>query len=1294
MTLLHRALPFLACIALVAPTVAQTVPQTPITVQVINDSGLPDAAINLLLVGQDVGNTPAGAVGTFYPFSVSGVRSAPTGLTSSSSSIVSTQAGTTSAGTAPIYVTANASPMTMAFVPPTLAVGGTSVLTIALPNAGAAVATVAQPFTSTMPTGVTISSPALGGSCPNPSNLLTMSATQITAANGYVIPAGGCTIVVTITSTTVGTVYSWTSYLQTIAGNVPPTTAPLSVVASTQGVTAAFNPSTIAVGTGNNTTLTVTIPNAGNPTTLTAAFTYPMPTAMQILPGTSTNTCSGSSLAVTTTQISLPSGTYIPSGGCTFTVSATSIATAGALTQMTNTGTTVTSPYTGLSLPVYSFTMATVSSGTLYASYNAPISYPSAPSVRTPIRFQPMEFSYSNAIASNGDLTSIDFFGIPLELQTFAPTDTALVYPLDRVTYYTSTTSLLNAFTKVDANLQYAFMRTDGMPFDPANPLTNFARIVGPNQVAAGGTPALINYPANAPANWVGTWPPSATSGSPWPYSSFADYLDSLVNASPAYTFTESDTGVISAYTFSYTGAVTGNRNSGYTITLTSNLPVIANTPPALSTNETITLSLPAGAVDFGVYGVPQNCTTIAVANFTCVPATAYIPAIPAIPAQGGHPAVPAVPAVPANPGNVTTITNSVYGWIQADVISALNFGYMNGKADAENGGGQSSVWYGIPPVQFPFGLARPTKANNFTDDGYYNAWAALMYNHSDAYGFAYSDRKGRPSPDISFPIGGTLRVWILPDQRLDTPMATVTASDSTSITLQWPAVNNATSYTLTWSPPYQTASMQVPPPNSDPNTVIQTITGLTPGTPYTITVQAVGINAATQAPIQSFEVPVYARTHGTAPAAPAGDVQFQFGFNWAPPGYMTTGGPSTWPTVSIAGQTGTFVSGTKFTIPLTTGINVGPPPASAALTTASNGTSPSLYITESISAATSATPGMPPYSAVMTVVLGNNTSGAVSMAGGLTITMPPGVEASQTTAQSTLTTCEGAVALASGTNTPSTVVMGGAAIPDGGCTIVVSLTSSTPGTVLITVPAMIVAGVQSSLPANAPLIIPGANTVVTQSITPTTINPGTPAQLTIALANTSGTTATLVESFVTNMPSGVSLVNATTGSTGTCAAVTTTLQQIVMPTGATIPATGCTIVVNITSNTPGTTTVTTGAVLTGYPTQAFPLEVKYGGNTIWSANFYLTMMGTPTSYSVGICHTADNCAGSGLQNQVNFDTLLAPNFLERQGVGLAVSGGQSISGPPFGAVSFLPTIGVSLTPVANKKTTKVRMAN
>ena len=97
MTLLRRVLATLLFIVIAIPATAQPVPQTPITVQVINDSGLPDSAIYVLLTRNYIDNTTAG-------------------------------------------------------MPATIPAGGTSSLTISQPNGRASGATVSEPFMSTMPT--------------------------------------------------------------------------------------------------------------------------------------------------------------------------------------------------------------------------------------------------------------------------------------------------------------------------------------------------------------------------------------------------------------------------------------------------------------------------------------------------------------------------------------------------------------------------------------------------------------------------------------------------------------------------------------------------------------------------------------------------------------------------------------------------------------------------------------------------------------------------------------------------------------------------------------------------------------------------------------------------------------------------------------------------------------------------------------------------------------------------------------------------------------------------------------
>ncbi|MBN8249911.1 MAG: fibronectin type III domain-containing protein, partial [Verrucomicrobia bacterium] len=197
----------------------------------------------------------------------------------------------------------------------------------------------------------------------------------------------------------------------------------------------------------------------------------------------------------------------------------------------------------------------------------------------------------------------------------------------------------------------------------------------------------------------------------------------------------------------------------------------------------------------------------------------------------------------------------------------ALNFGYMNGRY-----GSAGAVWYGVPPSKIPFGAARKT------NDGFYNPWAGVFCNESDAYGFAFSDRSG-PSPAVSLQNNQTLRITILPDRRLDSPKVTVTATNSTSVSLRWPGIPGATGYEVDVLVPGRHPRVHVPAGSSN---VVTSLTGLSPGTPYTFTVTAVG--SANGRTVHSPGIPMQVQTPGAlVPVNVPGGVQFSFSFNWIP---------------------------------------------------------------------------------------------------------------------------------------------------------------------------------------------------------------------------------------------------------------------------------------------------------------------------------------------------------------------------------------------------------------------------
>jgi hypothetical protein len=252
----------------------------------------------------------------------------------------------------------------------------------------------------------------------------------------------------------------------------------------------------------------------------------------------------------------------------------------------------------------------------------------------------------------------------------------------------------------------------------------------------------------------------------------------------------------------------------------------------------TVTIDPPPGSLDFFTYGAVLSGASFSVSGMTST--------------------------------EVGADTNIVYGAIVRDALAALNFGYMNGQF-----GSSGSQWYATAPTAFPFGNA--AAQNN----GFYNPWAALMYNNSDAYGFAFSDRSG-PSPLITIPTGGsnvpTLRITILPDSRLDSPKPYVTKATNTSLDIKWQPVPNASQYKITVVSPTGIA------PVTQSGTTYS-LTTLESGIPYTIKVTALGTGS-----IESPGQTILASTTG-APGAPSGPNSFQTNFSWIPD-FLATGVP------------------------------------------------------------------------------------------------------------------------------------------------------------------------------------------------------------------------------------------------------------------------------------------------------------------------------------------------------------------------------------------------------------------
>lgn len=122
------------------------------------------------------------------------------------------------------------------FNPSSIQPGETSNLTIQLGNANTGVATLTAALIDNLPSGLMISNPAnIGGSCPSTGVTAVSNTTSVVYASGSTIPAGGCSITVSVTASTTGTKTNLLAAeaLQTSMGsNANPATADLAVGSS------------------------------------------------------------------------------------------------------------------------------------------------------------------------------------------------------------------------------------------------------------------------------------------------------------------------------------------------------------------------------------------------------------------------------------------------------------------------------------------------------------------------------------------------------------------------------------------------------------------------------------------------------------------------------------------------------------------------------------------------------------------------------------------------------------------------------------------------------------------------------------------------------------------------------------------------------------------------------------------------------------------------------------------------------------------------------------------------------
>jgi Fibronectin type III domain len=517
---------------------------------------------------------------------------------------------------------------------------------------------------------------------------------------------------------------------------------------------------------------------------------------------------------------------------------------------------TLVSPISGNTNKVYSFQTSYISSGAIYFIYNnsfvfsngiTPSPSPDGGNGGSGYRYDYAELTYNGN--NDVDLTYVDKFGIPLQLEWFHGTNTAATNLLAGSYVYASTKTLANLFAANGfANAVFSLTNagtasgniTPGWQYAAGtNPYANFARIVSPEK--ASGTGASVS-----------------------PYPGVTNYLNSLINhpftlngasvqggsVTVTYEVTNAITTNFLYYYLGYQTRVATNNVGGWTFTLSYDpklvpasydlaaIGAVANsTTNVTATGTTIVVNLPVPYTNTMAFSIPDTNTTV------CASALIYGAPV------GTNYSVNGTPVT-----NFTHPSYSVEAWMLGDVLSALNFGFAGGIY-----GTNSAQWFSkVAWTSYPYGWAQPSPYNDATN-GYFNPYAGLMYYEADAYTFAFSERI---TPDVGLPVesGDVIRITLLPDDRLDSPIPVVQTNLTTtnSITLSWNPVAGATGYRVNMLRPLGMASANI-------TSTSHAFTGLAAGTPYVMSVQAVGTNSGnpiiTPARLRPSRCPVACQT-------------------------------------------------------------------------------------------------------------------------------------------------------------------------------------------------------------------------------------------------------------------------------------------------------------------------------------------------------------------------------------------------------------------------------------------------
>lgn len=402
---------------------------------------------------------------------------------------------------------------------------------------------------------------------------------------------------------------------------------------------------------------------------------------------------------------------------------------------------------------ITSFVFDVTTSGRIYVAYNETFTPTgnTIPSVLTPSsdgynkRFDKFELTFDGTEYGVADLTAIDFWSIPMSLET-SLNGVTNAKKLEGIKKGSSYEDISNVLTNLSNPIQSSGTATavinafkannnalpQGIQDDLNSPHTglinnasnDFVRIIGPNSYPPFGEPneavsgTNMHYP-----------------GLPFtPYNTFLDYFTYLKDTfGPSKTskkLTTLGNGKIACIKGEYGGSTEG--------TTPSYQKQSYNLWASIDDNDTLTIK-GSGSV---IGTIEMYVTKWDLLN----PAAAY----------GGSPSFSLTKG-----GTKETSKNNIYAWIFGDFFAGLNIGAIGSSVQLNNvavGDMNSSEWFAKLPSE---GLLF-NKLWTGGETNYWNQWAKELNDRSDAYNFSYAERFSAPQISLNPAKADTLTVELL----------------------------------------------------------------------------------------------------------------------------------------------------------------------------------------------------------------------------------------------------------------------------------------------------------------------------------------------------------------------------------------------------------------------------------------------------------------------------------------------------------------------------------------------------